>query len=60
MFHFSKTSGQSSTDFPEGMSLSQLAEEHGNELIPGTKAFGSFFRLGFSHDFFEIIPIEYL
>jgi hypothetical protein len=42
------------------MSLSQLAEEHGNELIPGTKAFGSFFRLGFSHDFFEIIPIEYL
>jgi hypothetical protein len=54
MFHFSKTSDQSSTDLPEGMSLSQLTEGHGDELIPRTKAFGSFFRLVFSHDFLEI------
>jgi len=49
---------QDPTDFPEGMSLASLTEEHGNKLIPETKTFGSFFRFGFSDHFFEIIPIE--
>jgi len=43
--------------FPNSTSLPE-AEKHGYELIPGTKAFGSFFRLGFSHHFFEFIPVE--
>ena len=58
MFHFSQASSQSSPNLSEGMGLTQLAEEHGNELIPRTKAFGSFFRLGFSDHFFEFIPVK--
>jgi len=36
------------------MCLSQLAEKHGNELVPATESFSAFFRLGLVNYFKEL------
>jgi len=34
MFHFPHAAGQSAADFPEAFGLGDLAEEHGNKMLP--------------------------
>ena len=39
MFQFTQATSQTASYFPQGMCLCQLAEQHGDELVPGTESF---------------------
>jgi len=45
MYHPPQRGRQSSADFPQAMGRTQMAEEHGHELIPASEAFHPSFRI---------------
>jgi len=52
--HLAERGGQASADLAQGLGLLQLAENHGNELIPATKAFNSLVGSCFFDKRFEL------
>jgi hypothetical protein len=45
MTQFPFTGSQASTDFTQGLGVSQLAKKHGNELAPTAEATSMMFRV---------------
>ena len=54
MTKFSFAGGQSSADFAQGLGVSQLTKQHGNELAPTTEAAGVSFGGVLAHSRFKL------
>jgi len=58
MPHLSHAAGQSTADLSEAFGLSELAEEHGNEMVPGVELFGKPFGFMSMNQFMEFFPVN--
>jgi len=58
MFQFTQATSQTTAYFSQGMCLCQLAEQHGNELVPGTEPFAVSFCLVLVDDAGEFASME--
>ena len=58
MFQLAQVASEPPADFAQRLSLSQLTEQHGYELIPAGEAFAVFFSLMFVDDVCEITTWE--
>jgi len=54
VFQLAQAASETPADFAQRLGLRQLAEQHGDELIPAGEAFSVFFGLMFTDDVCEI------
>jgi hypothetical protein len=55
VFQFALAGSEAVGDFAKGVSFSQLAEEHGDELVPAGEASGMAFGVGLFDEFLEFM-----
>jgi len=58
MFQLAQAASETPADFAQRLGLRQLAEQHGDELIPAGEAFAVFLSLMFVDDVCEITTGE--
>jgi hypothetical protein len=55
MHQFAQAASQAMTDLPQRVGVCQLAEQHGHQLRPATKAFSPSFGIVFLHQWIMIL-----
>jgi hypothetical protein len=58
MFKLSETGGKATTYLRQRLGLTQLAEEHGNKLVPAGKTLAVLFSLGVTNSLQEIAFVK--